>query len=126
MKQKNLYVLDETDSKIVHLFTELGMPRNLAKTLMFVSQVEECCSADVEHGTDLRQPEVCLAVNEFVRRGWIKKREVKKKGKGRPQHIYRFTSSLRDIVTSFEKEKMLEIGTLEKNLSEIRTIIRSR
>ena len=67
-----------------------------------------------------------LDVNEFVRRGWIKKREVKKKGKGRPQHIYRFTSSLRDIVKGFEKEKMLEIGTLEKNLAEIRTIIRSR
>jgi len=32
MKRKNSFVLDEKDDKAVQLFTDLGMPKNLAKT----------------------------------------------------------------------------------------------
>ena len=46
-KSKISYVLDEKDDKAVQLFTDLGMPRNLAKTLMYISQVDECRSIDV-------------------------------------------------------------------------------
>jgi len=80
MKHKRSFVLDEKDDKAVQLFAELGMPKNLAKTLMFISQVEECRSADVEQGADLRQPEVSVAMQEMRRRGWAKKRDLKKKG----------------------------------------------
>ena len=37
MKHKRAFVLDEKDDKAVQLFAELGMPKNLAKTLMFTS-----------------------------------------------------------------------------------------
>ena len=40
MKQKNSFVLDDDDIKAVELFTELGMPRNLAKTLMYIFYLE--------------------------------------------------------------------------------------
>jgi len=62
MKRKNLLVLDETDDKAVQIFRDLGMPKNLAKTLLYIYQVDECQSADVEQAADLRQPEVCIAV----------------------------------------------------------------
>jgi len=39
MKPKRSFVLDEKDDKAVKLFAELGMPKNLAKTLMYISQV---------------------------------------------------------------------------------------
>jgi predicted transcriptional regulator len=48
MKRKNSLVLDENDDKAVQLFVELGMPKNYAKTLMYISQVDECRSAEVE------------------------------------------------------------------------------
>ena len=48
MKKRMNEVFDENDEKAVRLFTDLGMPRNLAKTLMYICQVEECKSADVE------------------------------------------------------------------------------
>ena len=67
MKQKRSRVLDEKDDKAVELFAELGMPKNLAKTLMYISQVDECKSADVEQGADLRQPEVSVAMQEMRR-----------------------------------------------------------
>ena len=56
------YLLSSQDDKIIKVFTELGMPRNFAKTLVYISQVEECRSAELEHGANLRQPEVSVAM----------------------------------------------------------------
>ena len=123
MKRKRSFVLDEKDDKAVQLFAELGMPKNLAKTLMYISQVEECRSADVEQAADLRQPEVSVAMQELRRRGWAKKRDIKKKGKGRPVHLYKLTQSLPQILKSFEKEKMKEVETVKQDLSQLQQLI---
>jgi predicted transcriptional regulator len=124
MKRKRSFVLDEKDDKAVELFSDLGMPKNLAKTLMFISQVEECKSADVEQGADLRQPEVSVAMQEMRRRGWAKKRDLKKKGKGRPVHIYKLTKKLPDILKSFEQEKMKQVATIKNDLTELSSLIK--
>lgn len=123
MKRKRSFVLDEKDDKAVQLFTDLGMPKNLAKTLMFISQVEECRSADVEQGADLRQPEVSVAMQELRRRGWAKKRDVKKKGKGRPVHLYKLTQPLPRILKNFEQEKMKEVENIKEDLTHLQSLI---
>ena len=126
MKRKNLFVLDEKDDKAVQLFTELGMPKNLAKTLIYISQVDECKCADVEQAADLRQPEVSIAMQELLRRGWVKKRDLKKEGKGRPVHIYKPTIHLSEILKAFEQEKLREVEGVKKDISELKNIIESR
>ncbi len=125
MKRKRSFVLDEKDDKAVKLFTDLGMPKNLAKTLMYISQVDECRSADVEQGADLRQPEVSVAMQELRKRGWAKKRDIKKKGKGRPVHIYRLTQHLPEILKSFEKEKLKEVEQIKDDLGDLHSLIRA-
>ena len=124
MKKRRSFVLDEKDTKAVGLFSDLGMPKNLAKTLLYISQVEECRSADVEQGADLRQPEVSVAMQELRRRGWAKKRDLKKKGKGRPVHIYKLTKPLPTILKNFEQEKMKQVATIKSDLSELQTLIK--
>jgi predicted transcriptional regulator len=123
MKEKPNYKLNKDDAKIINLFSELGMPKNLAKTLIYISRVEECRSDDIETGTNLRQPEVSIAVRELSRRGWTDTREQKKKGKGRPIHVYKLTADLNDIVKTFEKEKMTQIQDIKNNLTELEKII---
>ncbi|MEE8566030.1 MAG: ArsR family transcriptional regulator [Candidatus Thermoplasmatota archaeon] len=124
MKRKRSFVLDEKDERAVELFTDLGMPRNLAKTLMFISQVDECKSAEVEQGADLRQPEVSVAMQEMRRRGWAEKRDLKKKGKGRPVHIYTLTKKLPEILNTFELEKMKQVETIKKDLTDLQGMIK--
>lgn len=124
MKHKRASVLDEKDDKAVALFAELGMPKNLAKTLMYISQVDECRSAEIEQGADLRQPEVSVAMQEMRRRGWVKKRDLKKKGKGRPVHIYKLTKPLPEILKSFEEEKMKQVETIKNDLAELHNLIK--
>jgi len=114
------------DKKIIKVFTELGMPRNLAKTLMYISSTEECRSAEIERNADLRQPEVSVAMQELQRRGWVTKRDLKKKGKGRPVHIYQLRYPIDNIVEDFEKQKLKEINHVKKDLDELRDLIESR
>lgn len=123
MKEKPNYKLNKDDAKIINLFSELGMPKNLAKTLIYISRVEECRSDDIETGTNLRQPEVSIAVRELSRRGWTDTHEQKKKGKGRPIHVYKLSADLNDIVKTFEKEKMTQIQDIKNNLTELEKII---
>jgi len=126
MKQKNVYTFDKEDDKAVQLFIKLGMPKNLAKTLLYISQFDECKCADVEQGADMRQPEVSIAMQELRRRGWIKKRDLKKEGKGRPVHIYKPTTHLSEILNAFEQEKLKEVESVKKDLSELKNIMLSR
>jgi predicted transcriptional regulator len=126
MKQKNVYTFDKKDDKAVQLFIKLGMPKNLAKTLLCLSQFDECKCADVEQGADMRQPEVSIAMQELRRRGWIKKRDLKKEGKGRPVHIYKTTTDLPKILKAFEQEKLKEVESVKKDLSELKNIMLSR
>ena len=126
MKDHTIHNLTPRDKKIVKVFSELGMPRNLAKTLMYISQVDECRSAEIEHGANLRQPEVSVAMQLLQDKGWVRRRDLKKKGKGRPVHIYSLTSSIDNIVKIFEKDKVKEIDSIKKDLSELKTLIDSR
>jgi predicted transcriptional regulator len=117
-------VLDENDERAVQLFTDLGMPKNLAKTLVYISQCEECRSADVEQGADLRQPEVSVAMQELRKRGWARKRDLKKDGKGRPVHVYKLTKPLPEILQTFEQNKLDEVQSIKQNLDDLQDLIK--
>ena len=97
MTQNKYYKFNSQDEKIVKIFADLGMPKNLAKTLLYISKTEECRSAEIEHQANLRQPEVSVAMHELQKKGWINKRDLKKKGKGRPVHLYSLTSDINKI-----------------------------
>jgi predicted transcriptional regulator len=126
MTKGQSYKFNSQDEKIIKVFSDLGMPRNLAKTLMYISQVEECRSAEIEHGAKLRQPEVSVAMQQLQRRGWVKRRDLKKKGKGRPVHLYKLTSPIDKIVGTFEKEKIKEIDSIRSDLNQLKNLIEKR
>jgi predicted transcriptional regulator len=120
MKERTNNVFDEKDDRVVELFTQLGMPKNIAKTLMYICQVDECRSTDIEQAADLRQPEVSVAMQELRKRNWVEKRDLKKQGKGRPVHVYSPTVTLDKIIDSFEEEKLAQINDIRTNITELR------
>ena len=127
MKQKSSFVLDKEDGKVVQLFAELGMPKNLAKTLMYISQVDECRSADIEKSANLRQPDVSTAMQELRERGWAEMQSFKKKkGRGRPVHVYKATMPLSQVVEEIEQEKTKEIEAVKDNMLELKNIFNNR
>jgi len=123
MKTSVNLALDKEDEEIIRLFREIGMPKYLSKALMYISQVDECRSADVEKGANLRQPEVSIAMQELRRRGWVQKRELKKKGKGRPVHMYKTIVELSEVVNTIEQEKLKEIAEVKNTMTELKNIM---
>jgi predicted transcriptional regulator len=102
------------------------MPKNLAKTLLYISQLDECNCADIEQAIDMRQPEVSIAMQELHRRGWVKKRNLKKKGKGRPVHLYKSTTQLSEIFKTFEEEKFKEVEKVKNDITMLKNIIQNK
>ncbi|MEF8847664.1 MAG: ArsR family transcriptional regulator [Candidatus Thermoplasmatota archaeon] len=126
MADKRNYELTPKDRDMIDILTELGMTKNIAKTLTYISNVDQCRSADIEHGANLRQPEVSMAMQELRDKGWIKRREKKKKGKGRPVYLYKLTSSMDEILSNLEKEKTKEINEIKKDISQLKELLESR
>ena len=123
MEGKNIRKLTTQDEKIVDIFSDLGMPKNFAKTLMYITQVDECRSSEIEHGANLRQPEVSVAMKDLSKRGWIEKRDQKKEGKGRPIYIYKLALPLNRIIQTVEDEKLKEIESVKSDISELKTLV---
>lgn len=122
MKKVETTALDEKDNEIVQIFVELGMPQGIAKTLVFVSQVDQWLATDIENATKLRQPNVSTIMTEFEKNGWISKELLKKdKGKGRPVYLYKLKKPVSEIIKNFKEEKLQEIETLKKNLDQLDT-----
>ena len=123
MEGKNIRKLTKQDEKIVDIFSDLGMPKNFAKTLKYISQVDECRSSEIEHGADLRQPEVSVSIKDLSKRGWIEKRDQKKEGKGRPIYIYKLALPLNKIIKTVEDEKLKEIETVKTDITELKSLV---
>jgi predicted transcriptional regulator len=124
MVKNTNYKLTAQDEKIVKIFHDLGMPKNLAKTLMYISQVDQCRSAEIERNANLRQPEVSIAMQELQKKGWITKEDLKKKGKGRPVHIYSLNKPISNIIKNFEEEKVKEITDIQKDLNDLKKLLK--
>ena len=77
----------------------------------------------MERGVNIRQPEVSETMQELRWRRWATKRDVKKKGKGRPVHVYRLTTPLSEIIKQLEEEKMKELNSIKESLQELKEII---
>ncbi len=108
--------LTEDDRVLVDLLINTGLSKNVAKTLAFLRKVDETTSVEIETSTALRQPEVSIAMQELRRRNWVTKRDVKKKGKGRPVHAYRLAVPFSKIVEMIEKEERKKIKEIEDNI----------
>ncbi len=115
--------LSEKEQRIVSLLVETGLGRNIAKIVVFLSRVGEAVSRDIERAANLRQPEVSLAMKDLRAWGWIKERELKKKGKGRPLKSYKLTIDLKDIVAELVEKKRKEVERTVKHLDELEELV---
>ena len=108
------------DEKFVDLLVKNGLKPKIARTLAYLTGKEEVKSIEIERDTGLRQPEVSIAIQYLRKRGWVKKRDIKKQGKGRPVHAYRLAHPLGKIIGEIEVDRRKLINDLEKNLEDLK------
>ena len=113
------------DEEIVTLLVDMGVSRKTAKTLTYLSNVDESISKTIEEETKLRQPEVSTALKELRGRGWIEKEDIKKEGKGRPIHSYKMVVPFDRAIKTLVKEKKSEIAEMQNTLKRLNDIVKT-
>jgi predicted transcriptional regulator len=124
MKTQNVQYFTDKEEEFVKLLIDVGTKQSIAKVLVFLANTPEATSRDIERGTDLRQPEVSIAMRYLTSQNWIKSRESKGESKGRPLKIYVLSRPINDIMNSIEKEKKEEAKKQLALVQKLRDYIR--
>lgn len=122
-----LDTIDASDQKVgrdefASILIQIGLKRNVAKVLTYLAAVTEATSREIEIGSDLRQPEVSIAMREIRRLDWVMERDEKNPGKGRPYRIYRLNKSLSEIVETLEEQKSKESERIMKQIEKLKSL----
>lgn len=123
MLTKTIQLFTEKEEEFVNLLIEIGTKQTIAKALVFLANVKVATSREIERGTDLRQPEVSLAIKYMDERGWIKSNEIPSDKKGRPVRNYALAIPVPDIMTAIEKQKKAEANNQLALIKKMRSYI---
>jgi len=108
MAVKAVQFFTKDEEALADILIGIGIKRNVAKVLVFLANSSEATSRDIERGTDLRQPEVSLAMRYLAKQGWLSSRDKRSENKGRPQKIFNLSKPVPEIMRRIEKEKKRE------------------
>ncbi|MBS3782773.1 MAG: ArsR family transcriptional regulator [Candidatus Thermoplasmatota archaeon] len=114
--------LTKEQEELVDRLIKAGLQKNIARTLVFVASRDETKSREIEDATDLRQPEVSIAMQELRGKGWVTKRDIKKEGKGRPVHGYQLDKPIEEIIEEIEDREEERIKEIKENLEKIKDL----
>lgn len=120
MRPDKVLYFTEKEEEFTSLLMGLGLKRNVAKVLVYLANTRESTSRDIERGTDLRQPEVSIAMRYLTACAWVKARESKAESKGRPVKIYELARPIGEIMDSIEKDKKREAKTQMDLIQKLR------
>jgi predicted transcriptional regulator len=123
MRESTVKILDDKDMEFVETLRSLGVPRNVATLITFLANVEEASSREIEMGSDLRQPEVSIAMRTLRDNNWIEEKEIKREGKGRPMKVYSLRASIDAIIKHFEEEKLHESAQAMESIQRLKQLI---
>ena len=125
IKDDAVKVLDEKDLEFIDTLRSLKVPRNVAALIIYLANVNEATSKDIEVGTNLRQPEVSIGMRTLRQNNWIEQRNIRTDGKGRPRILYRLNVPIEKIIQHYEEEKNREsaivMGSIQR-LKDLATI----
>jgi predicted transcriptional regulator len=123
MRESTVKILDDKDMEFVETLRSLSVPRNVATLITFLANVDEASSREIEMGSDLRQPEVSIAMRTLRDNNWIEEKEIKREGKGRPMKVYSLKAGIDDVIKHFEEEKLNESAQAMESIQRLKQLI---
>jgi predicted transcriptional regulator len=109
MRTKNVQYFTETEEQFIDLLVRIGTKKTIAKILVFMVNNRKATIAEIEHGADMRQPEISMAMKYLIERKWIGSCEIRSTTQGRPLKIYELTKSRSEILDIIQTEKEDEV-----------------
>ena len=115
-------MLDEKDLEFIDALRSLNVPRNVAGLITYLANTNEATSREIETGTNLRQPEVSIAMRTLRQNKWIDERDVKAEGKGRPTKVYKLSIPIQEIIQHYEVEKNSEAAKTMQAIQRLKEL----
>ena len=115
-------MLDEKDLEFVEALRSLNVPRNVATMITYLANTSEATSREIEMGTDLRQPEVSIAMRTLRQNNWVEEHDVKLDGKGRPMKVYKLSVPIEKIIKHYEEQKNSEAARSMQAIQRLKDI----
>lgn len=103
MNKKALLTFTKKDGEFVSALVATGTPRTVARVLVYLFKNTEGMMREIEHGTDLNEPQVSIALKHMEDHGWISVSAVPGSGKGRPNKKVALKIPVREIVDMIEE-----------------------
>jgi predicted transcriptional regulator len=123
MREQKPRNMNEKEYEMVELLRKLNMNRPVALTLATLASGDEITSREIESISDLRQPEVSIAMKYLKDNKWVQIREEKKnEGKGRPVKLYKLIIPLEEIIRSIEEKVLYESRSVLENLEKLKSL----
>ena len=116
--------LTKKDEAIINHLVNTGMSKNMAKTIVVLADGKETISVTIEGITALRQPEVSIVMQDLRVKKWVKKRDIKKEGKGRPVHAYKLAMPFAKIIEAVEKEEEKKVKEIQTNIDKLKKLVK--
>ena len=105
------------------VFLNAGLDKNEAKVLnYFFIEDKPFFSRQIEHNTNMRQPEASIALGRLVEKGWLTYKKIMHKKKGRPEHLYSLKESKKRILAELINNLRKEQEKIEETISKLEKI----
>ncbi len=115
-------MLDEKDQEFIDALRSLNVPRNVAGLITYLANTNDATSRQIEMGTNLRQPEVSIAMRTLRQNNWVNERDVKAEGKGRPMKVYKLRVTIQEIIQHYEAEKNNEAAETMRSIQRLKEL----
>jgi predicted transcriptional regulator len=123
MKETFVMRFDDKDVEVVETLRSLGVPRKVSNMLAYLANGVEATSRDIERGSDLRQPEVSIALRTLRKHNWIEEKIIRSDGTGRPMKVYRLKTPIEDVLRFYEQEKMQEANKAMESIQRLKELL---
>lgn len=120
MVTKKKFELSGANLKLCEAIQAVGMNQIDAKILVYMFNNETAISKDIEHSTDLRQPEASLGLQRLRSAGIMTKENIKKIGKGRPVYKYSLKKSKQETVQFILELATKKITVQNENIENLK------
>jgi predicted transcriptional regulator len=125
MKDSTIMVLDDADHEFIRMLRNLGAPRNLAFVIVYLKNVNEATSREIEQGIEISYSERSTAIQALRNLKWIESTEFKRID-GRRKITYALKIPLEKIVKHFSEEKLRESVQERESISKLKLLANSR
>ena len=96
--------LTSKEEEIIQILGEIGLKKNEARVLVIFMRGGELTSREIERYTDLRQPEVSIAITALTKRNWICTSNLITENKGRPVKLFTLAQPVDKIMFEIKSD----------------------